>query len=56
MVYFSTVAHLMLMSALYFFPLTMPSRVGFCLSLKFSVTSYTAFTVETEQKHFDVTE
>ena len=32
------------MSALYFLPLTMPSRVGFFLSLKFRVTSYTAVT------------
>lgn len=35
---------LTLMSALYFFPLTMPSRVGVWLSLKLRVTSYTAFT------------
>lgn len=37
--------HLTLMSALYFLPLTMPNRVGVWLSLKFRVTSYTAFTV-----------
>lgn len=32
------------MSALYFLPLMRPSSVGFSLSLKFSVTSYTALT------------
>lgn len=36
----------MRMSALYFLPLTMPRRVGVCLSLKFRVTSYTAVTVK----------
>lgn len=36
--------HRTLMSALYFLPLMMPSNVGFSLSLKFSVTSYTALT------------
>lgn len=36
----------MCMSALYFLPLTMPRRVGVCLSLKFRVTSYTAVTVK----------
>lgn len=37
--------YLILMSALYFLPLTMPSRVGVWLSLKLRVTSYTAVTV-----------
>lgn len=32
-------SHLTLKSALYFLPLTMPRRVGVCLSLKLSVTS-----------------
>lgn len=38
------------MSALYFLPLTMLSRVGVWLSLKLSVTSYTAVTVRQENK------
>lgn len=38
------------MSALYFLPLTMPSRVGVCLSWKLRVTSYTAVTVRKEKR------
>lgn len=41
-------AYLTHMSALYCFPLTMPSRVGVWLSLKLRVTSYTADTTRGE--------
>lgn len=43
-------SYLTLMSALYFLPLTMPSRVGVWLSLKLRVTSYTAVTVRQNKK------
>ena len=36
--------YVIFISAMYFFPLTIPSSVGTFLSLKFSVTSYTADT------------